>query len=824
MRNKTNRYALLLIIALAAFGLFVVWPDEPDRYFGSAIPLPSGNGLSVGDFNREGMRLGLDLRGGTRTVIQADTTGLTQDEIGNLSDRLDRTVAIIGNRINKFGVSESEVSRQGSNRIVAETPGLTREEARDLIGRTAELKFMQQALDPSTLAPLPDPNDTPRGETCATIAGTLVEPARGSGNDNVEKALTGRFLKPNAFVSTDSAGRPSVVFEFNNEGAKISGQVTGRLQGKPMAIFLDDECVSAPIVQATITDRGTITGVGAEESRRLVAQLNSGALPIPFKIVQQTEVDATLGGDAVKKSVVAGEIAFFVVVVFMVLSYRLMGVLASLALFVYAVTTLMIFKLVPVTLTLSGIAAFVLSLGMAVDANILIFERMKEEIRAGRSLYTAIEHGFDRAWSSIRDSNVSTLITSFILWWFGNQFGAALVKGFALTLGIGVAVSMFSSIFVTRTFLRLLIGTPLARHWELFGVQRPEVRDGVPVRPPPRRLPPLLNLVGNRNFYFLLSFLIMAPGLISLVIPPSLKPGIEFTSGTTATYRFEGNAPSQDELRAAFEGLSEFGVTDARVQKTTEGDFVVRTKELAGVVSTPDVGPAEPSTLDRIADTLGIRFNTKVTVIQSDTVSAIVSEEIVQKAASAVVVATLAILIYIWYAFRGVPKAYRYGISAIVAMFHDVIVVVGLFSIFGKVLDFEINTMFITGLLTVIGFSVHDTIVVFDRIRENLRRGISPRFDVTVNESLLQTLGRSLTTSLTVVFTLVALALLGGSTIRPFVMVLLVGIISGTYSSIAIASQMLVVWENGTLGRPFRGIGRMFGGRGQEPAPGPAGD
>ena len=810
MRSSFNRYALAFIVLLTAFSLYVIWPQNPGRFLGSKVPLPSGRGLSLGGFNREEMRLGLDLRGGTRTVIQADTAGLSEDEVGNLGDRLDKTVEIIEKRINKFGVSESEVSRQGANRIVAETPGLTRDQARDLIGRTAELKFMQPKTDPSTGQALTDP----------TTGQPLWEPALGHGADGELKPLTGRFLKPNAYLSNDQIGRPAVAFEFNDEGAKISGEVTSRLIGRPMAIFLDEELVSAPEVRARIDDQGQITGISAEEGRRLVAQLNSGALPIPFKIVQQTEVDATLGGDAVRKSVIAGEVGFLVVVLFMVLSYRLMGVLASLALFVYAVTVLAIFKLVPVTLTLSGIAAFVLSIGMAVDANILIFERMKEEIRAGRSLFTSIEHGFSRAWSSIRDSNVSTLITCGILWWFGDQFGAALVKGFALTLAIGVLVSMFSAIWVTRTFLRLLIGTPLARHWELFGVQRPEMRDGVPVRPPPRRLPALLNLVGNRNFYFVLSFLVMVPGLISLAIPPSLKPGIEFTSGTTATYRFEGdNTPSQQALRDAFADL---GHAEARVQKTAEGDFVVRTRELEGAVSTPAAGPPEPGELDRIAGRLSERFDTPVTVVESDTVSAIVSREIVRKATYALLISTTAILLYISWAFRSVQRPFRYGVSAIVALLHDVVVVLGVFSIAGKLWNFEVNTMFITALLTVIGFSVHDTIVVFDRIRENLRRGISPSFDVTVNESLLQTLGRSLSTSLTVIFTLVALLLLGGTTIRPFVLVLLVGIVSGTYSSIAVASQLLVVWEHGTLGRPFRGLGRLV--RRRAPVPGAAGD
>jgi preprotein translocase subunit SecD len=278
-------------------------------------------------------------------------------------------------------------------------------------------------------------------------------------------------LKPNTFVASDQiTGVPELRFEMTGEGSPLLEQVTRRLVGLPMAFFLDgepirgeDDSIIAPFIRDVISDQGRITGLGFETARLLSIQLNAGAFPVPLVVVQQEEVDATLGEDSVKASVIAGEVGLLVVILFMILYYRLPGVLASLALFVYTGLLLAIFKVVPVTLTLAGIGAFILSVGMAVDANILIFERMKEELRLGRSLVASIDAGFSRAWSSIRDSNVSTLITCAILFWFGDQFGAALVKGFALTLGIGVLVSMFSALMVTRTFLRLTIGTPLAR-------------------------------------------------------------------------------------------------------------------------------------------------------------------------------------------------------------------------------------------------------------------------------------------------------------------------------------------------------------------------
>jgi preprotein translocase subunit SecD len=296
-------------------------------------------------------------------------------------------------------------------------------------------------------------------------------PATATGSDGLEKELTGRFMKPNTYMSSHPVtGVPILNFEMTSEGAPLLEQVTTRLQGLPMAFFLDgepirggDNSVIAPIVRAVISDQGIIEGLLADDARLLSIQLNAGAFPVPLRVIQQEEVDATLGEDSVQKSVIAGEVAILVVMLFMILYYRLPGVLASLALFVYVSIVLALFKIWPVTLTLAGIAAFILSVGMAVDANILIFERLKEELRSGRSLVAAIEAGFSRAWTSIRDSNVSTLITCAILFWFGDQFGASLVKGFALTLGIGVLVSMFSAITVTRTFLRLTIGTPLAR-------------------------------------------------------------------------------------------------------------------------------------------------------------------------------------------------------------------------------------------------------------------------------------------------------------------------------------------------------------------------
>jgi preprotein translocase subunit SecF len=329
----------------------------------------------------------------------------------------------------------------------------------------------------------------------------------------------------------------------------------------------------------------------------------------------------------------------------------------------------------------------------------------------------------------------------------------------------------------------------------------------------------MFDFVRRRNWYYLLSLLVLAPGLISLAIPPSLKPGIEFTGGTTFTVRFAQQV-DQQQLRTA---LSELGHPEAVVQRTGENRFLVRTRELQGAAQAPEVGPAPPSERDTIEAGLQQRFgdfldnngNVSNRFIDFATVSGTVSEEIGRNAGFAVIAASVAILLYISWAFRAVPRPFLFGAAAIAALLHDVVVVVGTFSIFGKVFNIEINTMFLTGLLTVMGFSVHDTIVVFDRIRENLRRVEGANFPECVNISLNQTLARSVNTSFTVVLVLVAMLLMGGVTIRDFLLVLLIGIISGTYSSIFIASQLLVTWEEGSIQRLFR----RFRPRRRRPSP-----
>ena len=494
MRERSTRLLLVFIIVLTTFAVFISFPSDPNRYLPNWIPWPEedcivggiciGKGFDALGIERREMRLGLDLRGGTRLVLEADISN--QPDV-DLDEAMDSAVDIVERRVNAFGVAESITERIGENRIQVQLPGISAEEALERIGRTAQLRFMEIEQDENGQYLVDDPTT---GETTThslaeiTSDPTLLENARfvpivQVDENGVPREINGSFLdRGSIVVERDVVGQPVLNFGMNDEGATLLGQATQRLSSppQPIAFFLDEDPIRsdsgrilAPLVQSQISDNGSITNLAIDDARTLATLLRTGAFPVPLNVVQQDEVDATLGDEAVVHTVEAGLIAILIVMAFMVAYYRLPGLLSAGALFVYVSLTLAVFKLWPVTITSAGMAAFVLSVGMAVDANILIFERMKEELRLGRNLRNAIDAGFSRAWSSIRDSNVSTIITCLILYWFGDQFGASLVKGFALTLGLGVIVSMFSAIVVTRTFLHALIGFPVMQHLWLFG-------------------------------------------------------------------------------------------------------------------------------------------------------------------------------------------------------------------------------------------------------------------------------------------------------------------------------------------------------------------
>ena len=448
MRSR-NVYLLIFILALFGFALWSVVP------------------LDRNVFGREGLRLGLDLAGGSYLVYQADVSDIEPD---NRNEIIEGVKGVIERRIDALGITESTVQiqkREGEYNIVIQLPGIANiEKAKERVGLFTVLEFREQ--------------DEAGNWTPATGIVTV------NGAEK-ELILSSRYFKENTYVDVQT-GRPLLIFEMDETGAQLFKQISTRLIGKQLAIFLGDEPlrgedgdIIAPVVEEVITDKGQIKGLSFVDAQELSRLLNAGRIDVPLgrwvdevfepsvPLYERT-VNATLGADSIRKSILAAGIGIALLLLFMLVYYRLPGLVACLSLGIYGVVLLAIFKLVPVTLTLPGVAGFILSLGMAVDANVLIFERIKEELRGGRSPGAAVEAGFNRAWTAIRDSNITTFIACFILIWLGSELGARMVSGFALTLVIGVALSMFTAIVVTRTFLRLIVGSRVVTNLAAYGV------------------------------------------------------------------------------------------------------------------------------------------------------------------------------------------------------------------------------------------------------------------------------------------------------------------------------------------------------------------
>ncbi len=398
------------------------------------VDWPTGPNISIGSFFKElKIHEGLDLQGGAHLVFELDTSGLQSEDVSTATQSV---VNVIDRRVNALGVAEPVIQGAkigGKQAVIVELPGVTDVgEAINLIGKTAQLKFLEE-----------NPEATSEQDIWK------------------DTGLTGAHLRRADVQFDKNTGEPQVAIQFDSEGTKLFADITRNNLQKPVAIELDNEIISAPTVQSAIENgQAVITGkFTIEEAKQLAIELNAGALPVPISLVEQRTIGPTLGSESVQKSLMAGIIGLLLVALFMIIYYRVPGLLAILALFIYTLVILALFKLIPVTLTLAGIAGFILSVGMAVDANILIFERTKEELAAGKTIGLSIEEGFKRAWPSIRDSNFSSLITCAILY-YGTS---GLVRGFAVTLAIGILVSMFTAIIVTRTFLRLAIGTFLEK-------------------------------------------------------------------------------------------------------------------------------------------------------------------------------------------------------------------------------------------------------------------------------------------------------------------------------------------------------------------------
>lgn len=675
-------------------------------------------------------------------------------------------------------------------------------------------------------------------------------------------ALTGKhFVR--ADVEFNQNYEPYVSIQFNDEGAELFEELTGSNVGKPLAIFVGGQLISAPNVNEKISGGSAqISGqFSIEDATNLARDLNTGAIPAPIILVGQSTIGASLGQEALNASLMAGLIGVLLLMTFMLLYYRLPGLLANIALCIYSILLLFVIKVAmpialaliisliifcvlisiilksdesiwekllsfllacfilffftfllanPITLTLAGVAGVVLSIGMAVDANILIFERIKEELYNGRPLSGAVEVGFDRAWSSIRDSNFSSLITCAILIYFGTS----ITKGFAVNLALGILISMFTAITITRTFLRSVVGTKLGANNFLMGK--------------PKKGHTKLGIVQRRKVWFAISGLLI---LASIFVVPmkGLNLSRDFTGGTLMEIQFFQPIPTDanvspemmitEKLKAIETTLIDAQTTETISSETsTQTDSIVTTDTtLTSAFEQIIIDLGDPSVISSGENTWIIRIKHisnethesiladleakfgELEEIRYNTTGATVGAQMAQKAVVAIILALIAIVFYIAFAFRHIPhhlSPWRFGVSAIVALAHDVFIPLGVFAVLGAVLDVQIDALFITAVLTIIGFSVHDTIVVFDRIRENVRnQKAGEEFEDVANRAVNETLSRSINTSGATLMTIAALFFFGAEPIHYFVLALMIGIFIGTYSSIFIATPVLVLWN-----------------------------
>ena len=749
---------------------------------------------------------GLDLQGGTELTIEI-CHGLNNPNSDcrngppngkTLQSAQQATIPILSQRVNQLGVSEATVVAQGDDQILVQLPGVGLQEAINTIGTTARLYFATpvagapDASSPSFVA------DQQGHYLPSEFSDPLKYPT--GYHWKIDNNLDATDVNA-ASVGTDpNNGQIAVDINFNSHGASEWSKITTAAYNayltntsspppqSQIAIFLDNSVITAPVVTGGGQSNQTeITGNFTSDSATLLAdQISAGALPAEITTVASTTVSATLGQQSVTLSLIAGAIGLLIVVIFMIGYYRFPGVLATIALFVYAAIVLAVFKLIPVTLSLAGLAGFVLSVGMAVDANVLIFERTRDELRHGRSVPVAVETGFRRAFPAIRDSNISTLITCAIL----GIFGTNVIKGFAITLAIGVIVSFFTAITITRSLFAWVLNWRVGRDPRLYTEIHEEFAD----HPPRGRF----DIVKNRNWFFLGSLAVIVPGILAIIFW-GFNLGIDFKGGNRIDIGLS-QAPSQAQVATVVNSVA----SDLRPVVQAEGKINGNNHYAITTL---------PSAIERVVqidNALDAKFaiandpKTHKPDVSLQQVGPTIASSLVAGAIIMIIVAAAAIAVYLAFAFRRqrAISPWRFSACAFFKLLHDVFVLAGIWAILGHFSDLgQVDSLFVTAVLTSVAFSIHDTIVVFDRVRENLRVGPRLTFDQVINLSTVQTMTRSLNTSLTVVFVLLSLVIFGGDSIRGFVLALLIGIVTGTYSSIFNASTLLVAWEKARASR-----------------------
>ena len=706
--NVKRGLAVLVIIALV-FGWFV-------SLFG------------IGGINsvKDALKYGLDINGGVYVVMEAQTDATGEE----LAELMDQTRAVLDNRVNQMGVAESSVTIEGDKRLRVEIPGVDNaEEAIEAIGRTAKLTFI-----------LAD--------------GTIV--------------VDGSNVK-DAQIATDGSNY-KILLEFDSEGAglfeegtrkALSGEVTSSIDGvlsNQIAIVLDNEIITHPEVQNVISGGSCeITGgYTKEEASTTAALIRGGALPVELVEIQSSVQTATIGADALDKSIVAGAIGLGIVFVLMLVFYGMLGLIADIALLLYVVLFLWAMVGMGVVLTLPGIAALILSIGMAVDANVIIFARIKEEIAAGKSIRVAVDAGFKNALTTVLDAQITTLIAAVVLF----EVGTTSVKGFALTLMIGIVFSIFTAVVVTQLFISLLASSKKFAKNKYFGVNE----DGTPKQ----LLNKTFSFIKHRKVFYLISVVIIVIGLVFMMIG-GMNYGIDFTGGTN----IQVEMGKQVDISEVEDTLKDYEL-DPTIIYAGEGNTQIVIKTIKSL---------ENAERAEIIETLGAKYGiTQEDVLASEQFGPSVGDELKANAVKAVIIAAIGMLIYIVFRFR----SWKYGLSAVVGVAHDVLMVIAFYAIFG----FTVNNPFIAAILTLVGYSINDTIVIFDRIRENKRIYNKDNNETNIDRSLNQTLNRTIMTSLTTLVVMVPLCIMVSASIREFIIPLMVGVIVGCLSSIFVCSPL----------------------------------
>ena len=697
MNNSKGKGFLGLLILLFAVGLFGF----------------------LGYDTMDSIKLGLDLAGGVSITYQAVEANPSDEDMAD-------TVYKLQQRVQNYS-TEAEVYREGANRINIDIPGVSDANAilQDL-GKPGSLMFIDET-----------------GQVILT-------------GDQVATAKVGQ---------TEQNGIRSYVVSltFTPEGTTSFAEATTKNVGKQIAIIYDGEVKSSPVVREAITGgQCQIDGMeGYEEANNLASTIRIGSLSLELEELRSNVVGAKLGEEAISTSLKAGVIGFAVVAVFMAVAYLVPGVAAVLALALYVGLILILLAAFEVTLTLPGIAGIILSVGMAVDANVIIFTRIKEELGHGKVVKSAIKTGFSKALSAIVDGNVTTLIAAAVLYFRGS----GTVKGFATTLAIGIILSMFTALFVTRFALYSLFSLGLEDP-KFYGVKK----DGKQI-----------HFLGKRRFCFAVSIVMIVVGWGAMLLNNSqtgkaLNYGMDFTGGTSTNVTFNENLSLEDISSRVVPVVSQItGDADVQTQKV-EGtnEVIIKTKTLS------------VDQRQALSNAMVESFGVEAEKITAESISAAVSKEMKQDAVAAVVIATVLMLLYIWFRFKDI----RFATSAILALVHDVLVVLTFYA----VAKWSVGSTFIACMLTIVGYSINATIVIFDRIRENLAARTPKRqLDDLVDQSITQTFTHSINTSLTTFIMVFVLFIMGVSSIREFALPLMAGIVCGTYSSVCVTGALWYV-------------------------------